>query len=182
MELAVQDYVLKNRDLFEDVQNSKAKASTSSARSGPGEHSILNYTKILEEMVKFLKGFHDYKQSGDKKYTNKVLQSTYSFYNNMFKDPKYRKKISLSEFPQMNYKFIEKSKELNTIIRSMKKSVDNEVLNLAKVTENQYKKLAKVNHDDMKLYLWLTSNLTISAELRSYYGDHSTPVMHKVRK
>lgn len=182
MELAIQDYILQNRDLFEGVQNSKSSSVSASPRNGPGKHYVLNYLKILDEMIKYLKGYHDYKKAGDKKYISKILQSTYSFYDKMFKDPKYRKEITLSEFPQINYKFIEKSKELNSLIRGMKKSIDNEVLNLAKVTENQYKKLAKVNRDDMKIYLWLTTNSQISGELRAFYGDFSTPVMHKVRR
>ena len=175
--LAVQDYVLKNRDLFTAIQD---MSHSNMGTSRLGEHSVLNYTKILEEMIKYLKGYREYKSSGEKTYKHKVLESTYAFYNKMFESDKYRKKISLSEFPELNYKFIEKSKELNAFIRQMKKSVDNETLNVARVTEKQYKKLAKVNHDDMLLYMWLTSNRSISQELRVYYNDPTTPVMHKV--
>ena len=181
MELAVQDYVMKNRDLFESVQNVKNNIS---GTPRAGEHTILNYNKILDEMIKYLHGFHDYKTSGNQQYKHKVIKSTYAFYNNMFDhtNKKYRKKIILSEFPNINYQFIAKSKDLNHVIRKMKSSVDNEVLNLARITEGQYKKLAKVNKDDMNIYLWLVQNASISAELRSFYQDDSTPVMHKIKK
>ena len=174
--LAVQDYVLKNRDLFTAVQDSSHR---NQGNSRIGEHTILNYTKILDEMIKYLKGYREYKSSGEKTYKHKVLESTYTFYNKMFESDKYRKKIAISEFPDLNYKFIERSKELNAFIRAMKKSVDNETLNVARVTEKQYKKLAKVNHDDMMIYMWLTTNQSISSELRVYYNDPTTPVMHK---
>lgn len=177
--LAVQDYVLKNRDLFTAVHDT---SRSNQGTSRLGNHSILNYPKILDEMIKYLKGYREYKSSGEKTYKHKVLESTYTFYNKMFESDKYRKKITLSDFPELNYKFIERSKELNAFIRAMKKSVDNETLNIARVTEKQYKKLAKVNHDDMLLYMWLTCNQSISPELRAYYNDPTTPVMHKVNK
>jgi hypothetical protein len=172
----IQDYVLKNRDLFTAVQD---MGHRNVGTSRLGEHTILNYTKILDEMIKYIKGYREYKSSGEKNYKHKVLDSTYTFYNKMFESDKYRKNISLSDFPDMNYKFIERSKELNAYIRKMKQSVDNETLNMARVTEKQYKKLAKVNHDDMLIYMWLMHNQSISPELRSYYNDPTTPVMHK---
>jgi hypothetical protein len=95
---------------------------------------------------------------------------------------KYRKTITISEFPNMNYKFIEKTKDLNKLIMQMKTSVDNQTLNMAKITESQYKKLAKVNHDDMLLYMWLTNDVNCPSNLRAFYGDKSTPVMHKIEK
>ena len=177
----VRDYILKNREMFEDVQDARKK---NSGTSRVGEHSVLNYPKILDDMIKYLKGFKDYKGSGSKTYKHRVIQSTYNFYNSMFdsnENGKYRKKITLSEFPNMNYKFIEKSKELHQLIQDMKKSVDNETLNLVRVTEKQYKKIAKVNRDDMVLYMWLASDLVCPANVRSFYGDPSTPVMHKTK-
>lgn len=171
----IQAYVMKARDLFEDVQSTEG--STSYTRAG--QQSILNYEKILDDMMMYLKGYQKYHESKNNSYRHKVIQQTYTFYNNMFKDPKYRKKIALSNFPQNNYKFIQKSKELNTVIKNMKRSVDNETLNLARVTENQYKKIAKVNKDDMNIYLWLHKGQSVSSELRSFYGDRTTPVMHK---
>lgn len=175
----VKDYIMKNRDIFEDVQNAR-KVNSGSPRVG--EHSVLNYPKIMDEIIKYVEGFKKYKDDGDKSYKHRVLNSTYTFYNNMFdgdERSKYRKIITLSEFPNMNYKFIEKSKILHRLLKELKGSVDNETLNLITVTEKQYKKIAKVNKDDMQLYLWLSSNLACSSEIRTYYGDPKTPVMHK---
>jgi RNase P/RNase MRP subunit p29 len=81
----------------------------------------------------------------------------------------------------MNYKFIEKSKELHQLLKELKGSVDNETVNMITVTERQYRKIAKVNKDDMKLYLWLSSNATIPTDIRTYYNDPKAPVMHKKR-
>lgn len=178
----VREYIMKNRDIFEDVQKARHE---NSGTSRVGEHSILNYPKMIEDMVRYVEGFKKYKNDGNKEYKHKVLQSTYNFYNGMFSgDEKsdYRKKISLSEFPNLNYKFIEKSKKLHQLIQELKGSIDNETLNLITVTEKQYKKIAKVNKDDMKIYMWLSANMSISAELRTFYEDPRTPVMHKVKK
>ena len=100
----------------------------------------------------------------------------------MFTSDKYRKNITLSEFASNNFKFVEKSKKFNTLIKQMRKSVDNEVLNVARISENQYKKLAKVNRDDMKIYLWLVKGKSISDDLREFYSDNTSPVMHKIKK
>lgn len=174
--MAIQDYVLKNRDLFTSVQDAYRDNDGSSRF---GTHTVLNYTKILDEMLKYIKTYREYKSSGENTYKHKVLDSTYTFYNKMFESEKYRKKIALSEFHKLNYQFIERSKELNAFLKKMKSSVDNETLNMVRVTERQYKKLSKVNHDDMLIYLWLTKNQSISPDLRAYYNDPTTPVMHK---
>jgi len=178
---SVQDYILKNRDMFELVQDVRDNPSgTSTSRNG--EHTMLNYGKILDDMINYLEGFQSYKRSGEKKYKHKVITSTYGFYNAMFTSDKYRKNITLSEFASNNFKFVEKSKKLNTLIKQMRKSVDNEVLNVARISENQYKKLAKVNRDDMKIYLWLVKGKSISDDLREFYSDNTSPVMHKIKK
>lgn len=181
MSTEIKDYIMKNRNIFEDVQNSRKENSGSSR---VGEHSILNYPKIMDDIIKYMQGFKKYKDSGDSSYKHKVIQSTYTFYNKMFdadSNSKYRKNITLSEFPNMNYKFIEKSKELHQLLKELKGSIDNETVNMITVTERQYRKIAKVNKDDMRLYLWLSSNATISTDIRTYYNDPKTPVMHKKR-
>ena len=77
----VKDYIMKNRDIFEDVQNAR-KVNSGSPRVG--EHSVLNYPKIMDEIIKYVEGFKKYKDDGDKSYKHRVLNSTYTFYNNMF--------------------------------------------------------------------------------------------------
>lgn len=178
----VREYIMKNRDIFEDVQKAHHE---NSGTPRVGEHSILNYPKMIEDIIRYVEGFKKYKNDGNNEYKHKVLQSTYTFYNNMFSSSEqssYRKRISLSEFPNLNYKFIEKSKKLHQLIQELKGSIDNETLNLITVTEKQYKKIAKVNKDDMKIYMWLSANMSIPAELRSFYEDPNTPVMHKVKR
>lgn len=178
----VKEYIMKNRNIFEDVQKAHRE---NSGTTRVGEHTILNYPKMVEDLTKYVEGFKKYKDSGDSSYKHKVLKSTYNFYNGMFdssEKSKYRKIITLSEFPNLNYKFIEKSKDLHQLLKDLKGSVDNETLNLVNVTEKQYKKIAKVNKDDMILYMWLSANLTCPAELRAYYNDPNTPVMHKRKK
>lgn len=180
-ESIARDYFIKNRDLFSDVQdvNSKMNGSISS-----GEHSILNYELIISEMTKYLEGYQRYKRDGNDKYKHDVLTSTYQYFDKMF-DPnskKYRKKMSLSKFSDMNKNFVIKTKEFINVINTMKKSVDNETLSLARISENQFKKLSKVHSDDMKLYMWLVANASIPSDLRVNYNDTHTPVMHKLKK
>lgn len=173
----IKDYILKQKDLFTDVQKTKTDGLASSSRIG--KHSVLNYPKLVEDMIKYLAGFKDYKMKSEKSFKHKVLSSTYSFYNDMFTLDKYRKTISLSEFSELNYKFIEKTKELQSVLSDLSKSVDNEVRNIVEVSEKQYKKIGKVNRDDMLTYMWLVGNVPISQQLKAYYNDPQTPVMHK---
>ena len=175
------DYFIKNRDLFSDVQDATSRYGD---HIRLGEHTVLNYSLIISEMTKYLEGYQRYKRDGNNKYKHDVLSSTYAFYDKMF-DPrstKYRKKIPLTKFSEMNKEFVTKSKEFISIINTMKKSVDNETLSLAKVSENQFKKLSKVHSDDMKIYMWLVSNISIDPTLRNHYSDTNAPVMHKYKK
>lgn len=172
----IRDYIIKNRDIFMDVQNT---SRNNSGNFRQGTHTILNYPKILDQMLEYVRGFRSYRKGGNDIHKRELLENTYGFYNGMFEKDKWRKKIALSEFNEMNYKFIERSKELNAFLKELKRSVDTQTLQIAKVTERQYKKLAKVNHDDMLIYLWLTKNQSINSDLKAFYNDPTTPVMHK---
>lgn len=181
MNLSIKDYVIKNKTLFEDV----AKEYTNVSREYDTQYTILNYESIMSDMIEYIQGYLSYSDSGNDKYEGKVISTTKSFYDSMFDNKKYRKTIILSDFKEINKKFLEKTKELQTLLE--KYSCDKtktELCALCEMTDKQYRKLGKVYHDDMKIYLALTTSNSkffkkeMDAELRKNFNDKSTPVMH----
>ena len=179
-ELSTRKCVENNRNLFEDV----AKGFVNAKDMYRTEYSILNYEMILDQMIQFIDGYVEYANDNTKQYEGKVLAVTRNFFNSMFIDKKkYRKKINLDEFVEINKRYLEKTKQLQSIIERYLKdgSISRELDSLLRLTDNQYKKIAKVYRDDMKIYLWLTSS---NSKFFAYHLDESTrsPVMHKVDK
>lgn len=180
-------YVKDATSLFEDVVESHNRIQTDTR-----EFSILNYDKMLNDMIEFVKGYNDYKRGSTGKYKGQVVTSMASFYNKMFTDDKtYRKKIHLRDMNDLIESFLKKTKELNDLLDSMvhDAELDVEVKNVIEVTNNQYRKIAKVNRDDMRIYLWLCykdtfrrDTFSIPLELRMAFKDKRTPVMHEVPK
>ena len=184
--LSTRGFVEANRNLFEEV----SKKYKNMKNIHNVEYTILNYEKILSEMCDFVEGYITYSTKEDKKYKDKVLSITKNFYNTMFTDPKYRKRIVLEDFVDISKSFLEGTKKLQTIMESCLESeyVSYEMKSLITMTDNQYKKVSKVYKDDMNIYLWLNSydskffKHCISDSTRRAFADRKTPVMHKVPK
>lgn len=182
-ELETRKCVSNNKNLFEDV----AKSFVNAKDIYKTQYDILNYDMILDQMIEFIDGYKEYEAKDDKKYEGKVLKISQNFYDKMFTDKKYRKKIHLEQFKDINVSYLKKTKELQSIIENYlkDKSISAELNSLIRLTNNQYKKLAKVCRDDMKIYLWLsTSNSKFFAyhldeATRSAYANKNAPVMHK---
>ena len=186
-ELSTRRCVENNRNLFEDV----AKGFVNAKDMYRTEYSILNYEMILDQMIQFIDGYVEYANDNTKQYEGKVLAVTRNFFNSMFIDKKkYRKKINLDEFVEINKRYLEKTKQLQSIIERYLKdgSISRELDSLLRLTDNQYKKIAKVYRDDMKIYLWLTSSNSkffayhLDESTRSEFSNKNSPVMHKVDK
>lgn len=186
-ELSTRKCVENNRNLFEDV----AKGFVNAKDMYRTEYSILNYEMILDQMIQFIDGYVEYANDNTKQYEGKVLAVTRNFFNSMFIDKKkYRKKINLDEFVEINKRYLEKTKQLQSIIERYLKdgSISRELDSLLRLTDNQYKKIAKVYRDDMKIYLWLTSSNSkffayhLDESTRSEFSNKNSPVMHKVDK
>lgn len=186
-ELSTRKCVENNRNLFEDV----AKGFVNAKDMYRTEYSILNYEMILDQMIQFIDGYVEYANDNTKQYEGKVLAVTRNFFNSMFIDKKkYRKKIILDEFVEINKRYLEKTKQLQSIIERYLKdgSISRELDSLLRLTDNQYKKIAKVYRDDMKIYLWLTSSNSkffayhLDESTRSEFSNKNSPVMHKVDK
>ena len=186
-ELSTRKCVENNRNLFEDV----AKGFVNAKDMYRTEYSILNYEMILDQMIQFIDGYVEYANDNTKQYEGKVLAVTRNFFNSMFIDKKkYRKKINLDEFMEINKRYLEKTKQLQSIIERYLKdgSISRELDSLLRLTDNQYKKIAKVYRDDMKIYLWLTSSNSkffayhLDESTRSEFSNKNSPVMHKVDK
>ena len=185
MNLSIKDYVIKNKTLFEDVANEYNNIS----HQYDTEYTILDYEKIISQMIEYVEGYVSYMESGNDKYSGKVISTTKAFYDSMFDSKEYRKTIVLSEFRASNKKFLEKTRELQTLLeKCTEDKAKSELCALCEMTDKQYRKLGKVLRDDMQIYLWLVSsnskvfNKTISAELRSNFYDKSTPVMHQKKR
>lgn len=181
MNLSIKDFVLQHKSLFEDVnkdyQNIDRKYDT--------QYTILDYEKIFNDMIEYVDGYVKYRESDNDKYDNKILSTTHKFYDSMFMDQKYRKTITLHEFKDINKMFLEKTKELQTLLEKYTDDpAQSELCALCEMTDKQYRKVSKVYADDMQIYLHLISsnskvfNKSLSPELRKHYNDKSTPVMH----
>lgn len=186
-DLSIVKTIDDNKNLFEDVAKEYNKAKDVFRV----QYSILNYDKILDEMISYLDGYKKYANGEDnKKYEGKVLSISRNFFEKMFSSKEYRKKINLNEFRENNFNFLKRTKELKGIIEStLKESEGNAELNsLIRMIDNQFKKLAKVNKDDMKIYLWIVNkdskffSYNIDDKTRKAFYDKTTPVMHKAVK
>jgi len=172
-----------NKNLFEDV----AKGYVNAKDVYRVQYTILNYEKIIDQMIEYLDGYVRYSESDDKKYDGKVLAVSRSFFDKMFTEKEYRMKINLEQFKDINKTYLKKTKELQTVIESYlnDKEISAEMESLIRMTNNQYKKLAKVCRDDMKIWLWLTTSNSkrfayhLDDTTRSAYNDKRSPVMHK---
>lgn len=178
-------HVKKARNLFIDVSNTRKQGYQDKTM-----YSILDYPRIAREMYEFIKGYIECKSTGAYKYKNTAVSTTVQFYNNMFKDPKYRRRIHLSDMDELMSGFLEYTNKLQSIMDEHLKelNVDAEMKTMFELTNNQYRKVAKVNRDDMEIFLWLVykneingKSHGISGSLRAAYLNDSTPVMHEVK-
>ena len=164
-ELATRKCVENNRSLFEDV----AKGFVNAKDIYQTEYSILDYETILNQMIEFVDGYAQYSKEGDKKY---------------------RRKITLDQFKDINTIFLQKTKQIQNLIEGYLKQEEktSEMSSFLSLTNNQYKKIAKVYRDDMKIYLWLTTSnskffsFNLDASTRSEFTNKFSPVMHKAKK
>lgn len=185
--LSIVTTVDNNKNLFEDVAKEYNKAKDVFRV----QYSILNYDKILDEMISYLDGYKKYAEGDDnKKYEGKVLSISRNFFETMFTKKEYRKKINLSAFREDNFNFLKRTKELKGIIESTlnDKDISAELNSLIRMIDNQFKKLSKVNKDDMKIYLWIVNKdskffaYNLDKKTRDAFYDKTSPVMHKVVK
>jgi hypothetical protein len=182
MELSIKSYVASNKTLFEDVADEYMNVS----HQYDTKYTILDYEKIMSDMIEYVQGYVSYYDSGSDKYEGKVIATTKSFYDSMFDNKTYRKTIVLSDFRDINKKFLEKTKELQDLLEKYSDDkTRTELCALCEMTDKQYRKLGKVYRDDMRIYLWLATsnskvfNTSLDPELRSHFYDKSTPVMHE---
>lgn len=184
--LSVVTTIENDKNLFEDVAKEYNKAKDVFRV----QYSILNYDKIIKEMISYLDGYKKYATGEDnKKYEGKVLSISRNFFEKMFSSKDYRKKINISAFREENLDYLKRTKELKGIIEStIKEAEDNAEMNsLIRMIDNQYKKLAKVHKDDMKIYLWIVNkdskffSYNLDDKTRKAFYDKTTPVIHKVK-
>lgn len=185
-ELSTRKCVENNRNLFEDV----AKGFVDAKDIFRVQYTILDYEKILDQMIEFIDGYKQYSGGDDHKYEGKVLTISRNFYDRMFTDKKYRRKINLEQYKDISANYLKRTKELQGIIESYlsDKSISGEMDSLIRLTDNQYKKLSKVVRDDMKIYLWLTTSNSkhfayhLDDTTRKQFANPKAPVMHKYVK
>ena len=154
------------------------------------QYTILDYEKILDQMIEFIDGYKQYSGGDDHKYEGKVLTISRNFYDRMFTDKKYRRKINLEQYKDISANYLRRTRELQGIIESYlsDKSISGEMDSLIRLTDNQYKKLSKVVRDDMKIYLWLTTSNSkhfayhLDDTTRKQFTNPKAPVMHKYVK
>lgn len=184
--LQTRECVERDKNLFEKV----AKGFVSAEDVYRTQYTILDYIKILDNMIEFVNGYKEYESGNDHKFDGKVLTVTRQFYDKMFKDREYRKIINLDEFKQINESYLKKTKELQSLMESYLNAdkVSAELDSLIRMTNNQYKKLAKVCRDDMKIYLWITTAdssffaFHIDESTKKAFNDKKSPVIHKYKK
>lgn len=183
-ELETRKCTESNKNLFEDV----AKGYINAKDVYKTQYTILNYEKIIDQMIEYIDGYVKYSESDENdKYDGKVLTVTRSFFDKMFTDKEYRMKINLEQFQDINKTYLLKTKELQGVIETYlkDKSISSEMESLIRLTNNQYRKLAKVCRDDMKIWLWLTTSNSkhfayhLDDSTRSQFNNKRAPVMHK---
>lgn len=185
MELSIKDFVIQNKDLFEDVNDSYSNIRN----EYDTQYTILNYEKILSEMIEYFEGYVKYMDSGEDKFAGKILSSTKNFYDNMFEDQKrYRQKITLSDFKDITKVFLMKTRELQVMLEKHSgDKAQTELCAMCMMTDKQYRKLSKVYKDDMKIYLWLQTsnskvfNTELDESTKHAFHNNGTPVMHQVK-
>lgn len=180
-DIATKSFVASAKDLFE--QTAKTVVRTKVVK----KYTMLNYEDILDKMCEYIESYNEYKRDGDDKYRGKVLSITKTYYDSIFTDDKYRKKLTLKEMSNVPGVFLKKTKALQTLLEKYcdKQDHDYELQQILIMTNNQYKKLSKVYRDDMEIFMWLAtkdSNIvkehTIPAQMRLNFYDPSTPVIH----
>lgn len=182
--LATREHIKTDKNLFEKV----AKGYMNAKDIHGVQYKILDYVKILDEMIEYLNGYKEYTESDDHKYDSRVIGISKNFFEKMFTSDDYKKKINLMEFKDINADYLKKTKELQNLMESYldNKEISSEMQAMITMTNNQYKKLAKVCKDDMRIYMWLTTSnskflsFNITDSLKSDFYNKKTPVMHKV--
>lgn len=182
-ELEIVKSVENNKNLFEDV----AKSYVNAKDIYKTQYDILDYNKIIDDMTDYITEYKAYSENENQKYEGKLLSITKNFFNSMFTDKKYRRKINLEQFRELNVEFLKKTKVLKSIIQTSLNDPNRsgEVDSIIRMTDNQYKKLMKVCRDDMKIYLWLSSSNSkhfayhLDEATRKEYSNKKSPVMHK---
>lgn len=180
-DIATKSFVASAKDLFE--QTAKTVVRTKVVK----KYTMLNYEDILDKMCEYIESYNEYKRDGDDKYRGKVLNITKTYYDSIFTDDKYRKKLTLKDMSNVPGVFLKKTKALQTLLEKYcdKQDQDHELQQILIMTNNQYKKLSKVYKDDMEIFMWLATKdshivneHTIPAQMRLNFYDPSTPVIH----
>lgn len=179
-DLSMKSFILSAEDTFEDVAKTVVRVKTVK------KYTMLNYVDILDKLCTYIESYNDYKKSGDEKYRGKVLATTKTYYDSIFIEDKYRKKLTLKEISKDLPEFLKSTKKLQTILEKYidKQDHDYELQQILILTNNQYKKLSKVYKDDMEIFMWLATkdskihSHTISSQMRMNFYDPGTPVIH----
>lgn len=197
--LVTKKFITDNVELFKRVENvNKSNLFTKVANDNvrarhidETDYTILNYSKILNDIVSFVEGYLKYKEEGDNRFASKVLDTTINFYDKMFEDKSYRKIIKLHMFSDITEDFTKETAVLQDLFikcdKLSKSSFDHELEQLIIVTKKQYSKISKVFRDDIKIYLWLVSKGSViktpysvlPGDLMYAFINKSTPVMHE---
>lgn len=197
--LVTKKFVADNVELFKRVEytnksNLFTKVANDNVRArhiDETDYTILNYSKILNDIASFVEGYVKYKEEGDNRFASKVLDTTINFYDKMFEDKSYRKIITLQMFSDISEDFLKETTVLQELFikcdKLIESSFDHELEQLTAVTKKQYSKISKVFRDDIKIYLWLTSKGSViktpysvlPGDLMYAFNNKSTPVMHE---
>lgn len=184
--LQTRECVERDKNLFEKVATGYVNAKD----VYKNQYSILDYIKILDNMIEFIDGYKEYESGTEHKFDGRVLSVTRMFYDKMFIEKSFRKVINLDEFKDMNKDFLRRTKDLQNLLEQYIRSenISSELNSLITMTNNQYKKLAKVHRDDMKIYLWITTAdssffaYQIDESVKKSFNDKTSPVMHKYKR
>lgn len=184
-DLSISSLINRDKTLFEDV----AKGYTNAKDVFKTSYTLLDYCKIIDDIIEYVSGYVKYLKDGEDKYKGKVLTITKTFYDSMFTDKKYRRKMAgIDMYPSINNEYLVKVKEFKALIESYLVNPDikniPELNSLIRMTNNQYKNLQKVVRDDMKIYLWIINGDSklfkyhIDDTTRTAFNNKKTPVIH----
>lgn len=179
-ELSTKKFILSAKDTFEEMARTVIR--TTDAK----KYSMLNYEMILEKMCDYIESYVEFKKTGSDKYRGKVLATTKIFYDNIFTEDKYRKKITLKQIAKTDKEFLTGTKNFQKVLEKHidKQDHDYELQQMLIMSDNQYKKLSKVYKDDMKIFMWLATgdsnmyNYHIDPKLRASFYNWADPVIH----
>lgn len=178
-DLSTYSFIKNNTDIFTAAQDKYKYTINRSDKI----YTILDYGKIFDDICDYIEGYIDYANSDDDKYDNKVISSTYKFYDSIFSDEKYRMDFVLYEFPDIQKEFLEGTKDLQDVLMKLEDD-EADSRSMTVITNNLYNRLAKVFKDDYSIWKMLIKLPTYDPtdEDRRRYTDKHTPCIHEKKK